>query len=179
MSLAPHVESVIFDNALTWTAHHATRNIDYNIPQQLILYFDAMFQRNVGQIRDDISGLSNKFSTLQTDFHQLNDNFSALDTNFTTFQDQFDGFQSSLHDEISTLGNNVKTSQHQLASELRSEMRDSFKSFQQQFQANLQIEMFTLDSKFSASLKQTQSTLRVAMPTHKKKTIIVKANVIL
>ena len=160
MSLAPHVESVVFDNALTWTAHHATRNIDYNIPQQLILYFDAMFQRNVGQIRDDISGLSNKFSTLQTDFHQLNDNFSALDTNFTTFQDQFDGFQSSLHDEISTLGNNVKTSQHQLASELRSEMRDSFKSFQQQFQANLQIEMFTLDSKFSASLKQTQSTLR-------------------
>ena len=160
MSLAPHVESVVFDNALTWTAHHATRNIDYNIPQQLILYFDAMFQRNVGQIRDDISSLSNKFSTLQTDFHQLNDNFSALDTNFTTFQDQFDGFQSSLHDEISTLGNNVKTSQHQLASELRSEMRDSFKSFQQQFQANLQIEMFTLDSKFSASLKQTQSTLR-------------------
>ena len=159
MSLAPHVESVVFDNALTWTAHHATRNIDYNIPQQLILYFDAMFQRNVGQIRDDISGLSNKFSTLQTDFHQLNDNFSALDTDFTTFQDQFDGFQSSLHDEISTLGNNVKTSQHQLASELRSEMRDSFKSFQQQFQANLQIEMFTLDSKFSASLKQTQSTL--------------------
>ena len=163
MSLAPHVESVVFDNALTWTAHHATRNIDYNIPQQLILYFDAMFQRNVGQIRDDISGLSNKFSTLQTDFHQLNDNFSALDTNFTTFQDQFDGFQSSLHDEISTLGNNVKTSQHQLASELRSEMRDSFKSFQQQFQANLQIEMFTLDSKFSASLKQTQSTLRDEM----------------
>ena len=160
MSLAPHVESVVFDNALTWTAHHATRNIDYNIPQQLILYFDAMFQRNVGQIRDDISGLSNKFSTLQTDFHQLNDNFSALDTNFTTFQDQFDGFQSSLHDEISTFSNNVKTSQHQLASELRSEMRDSFKSFQQQFQANLQIEMFTLDSKFSASLKQTQSTLR-------------------
>ena len=160
MSLAPHIESVVFDNALTWTAHHATRNIDYNIPQQLIMYFDAMFQRNVGQIRDDISGLSNKFSTLQTDFHQLNDNFSALDTNFTTFQDQFDGFQSSLHDEISTLGNNVKTSQHQLASELRSEMRDSFKSFQQQFQANLQIEMFTLDSKFSASLKQTQSTLR-------------------
>ena len=160
MSLAPHVESVVFDNALTWTAHHATRNIDYNIPQQLILYFDAMFQRNVGQIRDDISSLSNKFTTLQTDFHQLNDNFSALDTNFTTFQDQFDGFQSSLHDEISTLGNNVKTSQHQLASELRSEMRDSFKSFQQQFQANLQIEMFTLDSKFSASLKQTQSTLR-------------------
>ena len=160
MSLATHVESVVFDNALTWTAHHATRNIDYNIPQQLILYFDAMFQRNVGQIRDDISGLSNKLSTLQTDFHQLNDIFSALDTNFTTFQDQFDGFQSSLHDEISTLGNNVKTSQHQLASELRSEMRDSFKSFQQQFQANLQIEMFTLDSKFSASLKQTQSTLR-------------------
>ena len=189
MSLAPHVESVVFDNALTWTAHHATRNIDYNIPQQLILYFDAMFQRNVGQIRDDISSLSNKFSTLQTDFHQLNDNFSALDTKFTSFQDQFDGFQSTvhdeisnvntvqnhfettlhdeistlgtiLHDEISTLGNNVKTSQHQLASELRSEMRDSFKSFQQQFQANLQIEMFTLDSKFSASLKQTQSTLR-------------------
>ena len=126
----------------------------------LVLSFDAMFQRNVGQIHDDISGLSNKFSTLQTDFHQLNDNFSALDTNFTTFQDQFDGFQSSLRDEISTLGNNVKTSQHQLASELRSEMRDSFKSFQQQFQANLQIEMFTLDSKFSASLKQTQSTLR-------------------
>ena len=160
MSLAPHVESVVFDNALTWTAHHATRNIDYNIPQQLILYFDAMFQRNVGQIRDDISSLSNKFSTLQTDFHQLNDNFSALDTKFTTFQDQFDGFQSTVHDEISTLGNNVKTSQHQLASELRSEMRGSFKSFQQQFQANLQIEMFTLDSKFSASLKQTQSTLR-------------------
>ena len=189
MSLAPLVESVVFDNALTWTAHRATRNIDYNIPQQLIMYFDAMFQRNVGQIRDDISGLSNKFSTLQTDFHQLNDNFSALDTKFTTFQDQFDGFQSTvhdeisnvntklstvettlhdeistlgttLHDEISTLDNNVKTSQHQLTSELRSEMRDSFKSFQQQFQANLQIEMFTLDSKFSASLKQTQSTLR-------------------
>ena len=37
MSLAPHVESVVFDNALAWTAHHATRNIDYNIPQQLIV----------------------------------------------------------------------------------------------------------------------------------------------
>ena len=103
MSLTPHVDSVVFDNALTWTAHHATRNIDYNIPQQIILYFDAMFQRNVGQIRDDISSLSNKFSTLQIDFHQLNDNFSALDTKFTTFQDQFHGFQSTVHDEISNL----------------------------------------------------------------------------
>ena len=65
----------------------------------------------------------------------------------------------TLHDEISTLGNNVKTSQHQLASELRSEMTDSFKSFEQEFQANLQIEMFPLVTKFNASLKQTQSTL--------------------
>ena len=33
----------------------------------LYLYFDVMFQRNVGQIRDDIISLSNKFGTLQTD----------------------------------------------------------------------------------------------------------------
>ena len=105
MSLAPHVDSVVFDNDLTWTAHHATGNIDY-IPQQLILYFDAMFQRNVGQIRDDISSLSNKYDTLQTDFHQLNDNFSALDTKFTMVQDHFDGFQSTVHNEISNVNTN-------------------------------------------------------------------------
>ena len=59
MLLAPHVESVVFDNDLTLTAHHATRRtIDDNIPHHLISYFDTMIRRKVGQLRDDIIGLS-------------------------------------------------------------------------------------------------------------------------
>ena len=194
MSLTPHANSVVTDNVLTCGVHHDTRRtIDRrdhdNIPQHFILFFEDMFRRNVGQIREDTSSLlDSKFSVLQTDIHQLHDNISSLDNKFTTLQDQFTGFQSTvhqeisnvdaklntvqnhfentLHDEISSLDTNisdlatsVKTSQDQLGFELRSEMKHSFKSFQQQIQADLQIEMFTLDSKFSASQKQIQSTL--------------------
>ena len=54
-------------------------------------------------------------------------------------------WETAVHFDINSLG-----------FELQSEMKHSFKSFQQQIQANLQVEMFTLDSKFSA-LQFTQT----------------------